>query len=644
MFTLSIPIGLVHAKNNNRIIAAQKSLKKGDIDGSILLAREILKNPDISKKNRLQLLQLIAKGEYSLASAGQFKKINPAINALKILLNEFAGQVNGPDIRWKILWLSWKNGNIDNTQTAINGLLRHHPQTVQAGRALLIRARIFISNRQFRKARQALLQFGLNGSMDSHAEAQGFAWLAVVNKAEGHFRSASKQMNRAFARISDTITSNSLLYSTYIQLLALDGKQNKALHHIAIYLTRFVTTPETSSIQLLHGDILAHQRQWDKAAGFYDMLAEQEAETSIGKKAFIRKLMMRNHGIADAEKLEAALLALRRIADQNQLTDIEAEAHLYLAELTARTVNSHPERGNAALTYYSMAMLSGDSALKAKAKKQGGEMFSSHLASILQDEQWLQAIVLWKRFPQFRPRAQKIDNISFNISHAYRMLTDYAHAEEILDRLEKTAMNSIWGQKVMLEKAHVWMDREDVDGVNKIMSWLSLHENTLYRPEMLLIATQMQLTMNHAAAASQTIKNVNADDLTTESRADFWRARAHISEKLGRWHAAAAAWGKLAGISKKKEPRWLAGWYQANALFKAEEYARAMEIYLKIPESMRPMAWSYQLAICEIKTGQQAQGIKHLTDITSKPEMGMYAHMARLTLAKQNAENLLTSR
>jgi len=639
-----ISIGFVQAATDNRIAAVQSLLKGGEIDESILTAREALKDQNLSEITRLKLLRLIARGAYSRTKSGQFKEIDPAIDALKTLLKEFPTKVNGPDIRWKILWLYWKHGDIDNTEAAINNLVQHHPQTVQAGRALLIQVKIRISIGQYSKARQALLQFGLNDRMGPQTEARGFAWLAVINKAEGHFRSASKQMNRAFSRISDTITSNSLLYSTYIQLLALDGKDGKALHHIENYLTHFVTTPETPSIQLLYGDILARQRQWDKAATIYDILSEQEAETSIGKKAFIRKLMMQNNNITDAGKLRAPLLALERIANQNQLTGIEAEAHLYQAELIARGAKARPGKADKAIAYYSMVLLSGNSALKAKAIKQGSEIFTSRLASILQKEQWLQTIILWKRFPQFRPRKQRIDNISYKIAHAYRMLTDYAHAEEILDRIEKKSMDSIWGQKVMLEKAHVWMDRKDVEGVNKVMSWLGLHENTLYRPEMLLIASQMQLAMNHASAASQTIKNVNADDLTIESRADFWQARAQIAEKLGHWHAAATAWGNLAMISKKKAARWLAIWYQANALFKSDAYAKAMKLYLKIPEPMRPMAWSYQLAVCEMRTGRQTQGIKRLKRLISKPGMGLYTQMARLTLAKKKAKSLLRSR
>jgi len=635
---------LVQAEIDQRITRAQTALDRGDITGSILTAREALKEPDLSGASRLKFLQLLAAAEYSRSSTTDFKEIHRTINALKTLMSEFPEKIQAAENRWKIVWLYWKHGDIAHTKSAINSLLQHHPRTREAGRALLIRSRILISNRQFDKARQALLQFGLNGYSDSAMEVRGFAWLAVIDRAEEHYKAASREINRAFSRSPEVVTENSWLYSTYIHLLARDGRPMKALDQIKRYLARFVDTPETASVQLLRGDLLARQQQFEQATEVYDMLSEQEAETSIGKRAFIRKLMMQYHKVNDSEKLQAPLQALQKIADRNQLTSIEAEAHLYQAELIARTVIAKPNQAERALDHFVMAMTSGSSELAKKAETLGRGIFSTRMQVLAQNKKWLQTVVLWKRFPQFRPHKKKIDKIALSVARAYRMLTDFTQAEEILNRLEKAAEENIWGEKIMLERAHLWLERGDVDGVNMIMSWLSKHESTLYRPEMLLIVTQMQMEKNQSAAASQTIKGVNADDIAMEFRRDYWSTQARISEKLGRWNAAATAWGELALVRAGNDSRWQALWHQANALFESESYTRAMEIYLQIPDSNRPEGWDYNLGICEIKTGKQKQGTRRLTKLAGKPESGIYALMAKLALQEQKARHLLRSR
>ena len=172
---------------------------------------------------------------------------------------------------------------------------------------------------------------------------------------------------------------------------------------------------------------------------------------------------------------------------------------------------------------------------------------------------------------------------------------DYSHAEEILDALYKPAKDTVWGQRVMLEMARLWTEREDAASVKKIMRWLTSQEHTLYRQDMLLIVATAQNKQGEASAARQTLAGIAPEDLTPELRHTYWHTRAKINLALQRWHTAANAWRHLAELSQGSE-KWHYIYAQADAAIQSKDYLEAEKILLQIPDSARSGTWHYALA------------------------------------------------
>lgn len=355
-------------------------------------------------------------------------------------------------------------------------------------------------------------------------------------------------------------------------------------------------------------------------------------------------MMLQYRDSKDYNTLKPVIIALKRVANQNQLSEVENESILHQARLWVRVVKGDAEHAprqaaTAALEDYAKVTSSPFPALVGQALKEGKQAFITYIEKLIAEEKWMQVVVVWERFPQLRPKDRSASQLQYGVAHALRMLMEYEQAEVLLEHLYQLSSDSVWGHKVMLERARLWLDRGDSDGVERVMEWLSENEFTLYRPEMLLLAARMQLKSGNASAASQTIVSVAAADVAFEERGGYWKAQANIAEKLSRWHVAAHAWrqyGETAGADKS-----MALMEQANSMFKARDYRKAEALYETVPEKDRTAAWEYRFSICQINSGKLRQAMERLERLKSDKKAGIYASLAALALAERQADDLL---
>jgi predicted Zn-dependent protease len=330
------------------------------------------------------------------------------------------------------------------------------------------------------------------------------------------------------------------------------------------------------------------------------------------------------------------LYKLSQVVANNQLSETETEAMLYQARILVRLgVNDAAYLSRATASYAIAASSESSSRFADAARSEGKELLHRHIRNTLEQKQWLQAVVLWKRYPQIRPANSK--KLAFGIAQAYIRLMDFMHAEEMLDRLYVEAGNSVWSQRIMLEKARLWADRNDPDGVIKIMQWLAKHEKTLYRQDLLLIVASIQNAQGEASAASQTLANINPHDLTPELRETYWFTRAGINLNLKRWHTAAEAWKQLANANGD-DKKWQYVREQADALIQSKDYIDAETILLQMPESEQKAAWHYAMALCAFNTGRWSKAREYLIPLTAPDSDQHYQLRARLLLAQEQAD------
>jgi len=257
-------------------------------------------------------------------------------------------------------------------------------------------------------------------------------------------------------------------------------------------------------------------------------------------------------------------------------------------------------------------------------------------------ERWEKVVSLWERYPKLRRDHRVIKERAFDVAHALRMLMDYPKAEALLKQLYSEAGDTVWGQKVMLERANLWMDRGDVDGVGRVLAWLDVHEYTLYRPEMLLLVAQMQLAAGHATVASQSLLGVSVDDVAKEGRPQYWKIKATINETLKHWHVAAKAWRKY-GQSEGSDAD-VALIREADALFQAQSYAQALTLYHKVDKEKQDAAWHYHAAMSQLKMGEDEMALTELEALMQDKDAGIYASLASVELADRKALDILQAR
>ncbi|MDQ6956781.1 MAG: hypothetical protein Q9M21_06245, partial [Mariprofundaceae bacterium] len=492
----------------------------------------------------------------------------------------------------------------------------------------------------------SLIQYGMGADLDSREESLAKAWLAVVDMAEKRFDTALKQLDGVFKKHPDVIKKDEHLWATYIQVLHIAKRDKEAMKQANDFLSNYLNDDYAALVRLLRADLwlLYKVKPSDRIEREYDVLAGQEAEQSIGKQAFMRKLMLAHQKSQDYHTLKPVIIALKRLADQNQLSPIENEAELYLARLWQRLSYSDPKRSPKQINMVSLELFSRvvGSEIKGYRSDALGEgiiFFEQTLQTYLRNKKWLEMVAVWERFPIFRRDSLDVASLQLGVAHALRMLMAYEQSEVLLGKLYARANGSVWGQKVMLERARLWLDRGDEGGVGRVLRWLDEHEFTLYRPEMLLLVARMQLQANKPTAASQSMISISVDDIAIEERLIYWKVRAGIAEKLKHWHMAARAWREYGLMPKADTAKALIE--QANNVFKANDYQKAEGLYAQVDEKNRDAAWLYHYSMCQLKTGKHKQALEKLEQQSQDTSAGIYASLAALAVAEKKAKTLL---
>ncbi|PCI44279.1 MAG: hypothetical protein COB41_04805 [Proteobacteria bacterium] len=631
---------------NERVDGIRVFLNNGSPEQSIRMSQALLANEILEDKERFELLSLIADAQEMRSRGGYYDNISPAVNALKTLKKEFPDRMNAPELAWRLAWLHWKHGDEKIALTYARELRSDYPGHDEAVQAAMLMARIYIGQRKWNEARSSLIHYGLGVALDSREEALTKAWLAVVDMAEGRNEIALKQLDGAFKKYPGVVRKDEHLWFTYIQVLHIAKRDKEAIQQANGLLNDYLSGDYIARVRLLRADLwlLYGVKPLDRIEREYDALAEKEAGKNLGKQAFMRKLMLAHQNTQDYHTLKPVIIALKGLASRNQLSSIENESQLYLARLWQRLNHSDPKRSPKRIDMVSLELFShvAHSEIKdyrAAALDEGIAFFEQKLQELLNAEKWVGVVAIWERFPGFRRNSLDVASLQLGVAHALRMLMAYEQSDVLLGKLYKRANGSVWGQKVMLERARLWLDRGDIAGVGRVLAWLDEHEFTLYRPEMLLLVARMQLQAKKPTAASQSIIGIAVEDIAIEERLTYWKVRAGIAEKLKHWHMAARAWQEYGLMSGADAARALIE--QANNVFKAKDYQKAEGLYAQVDEKSRDAAWLYHYSICQLKTGKHKQALESLDQLSQDSSAGIYASLAKLAVVDKKAKTLL---
>ncbi len=636
----------------------RQQLERGHPDRVIAGARELLGHVALGEKERRALLSLIAEAEYTRASARHFDDIASAVRAAETLLKALPEKSReAAEWRWRLAWMHWKHGDLKRAAIACRAILSRDQADADRRRALLLLARIHLAQGQTGEARRQLLQHGLLVADGSREQAEGMAWMAVADFRERRFGPALARMEEVARRWPRVVHGDPDLNAAWVLLLGRKDAR-RAIREARDFLTRYIDRPQAARVRLLLADLLAAKPDAaarKEARRLYALLASEHAETPTGIKAFMRGMMLDADAIKNdadennAAKLRGMMRALEKIAAENQLSPIEDEAMLDLGILGQRleSLASEPPADSRALAAYARAFASSDSAIARKAKARASRWLARLIDAHLKAGDDLAAVSLWRRWPQFRPAVHDAPELHLRMARAMRGLMLFDASERILIALQREAGESVRGQRVMIERARLWLDRNDADGVEKIMRWLNDHPLTLFAPELRLIAARIHLQRRRLQEARQMLLAIDPADLALDLRAEYWRARAETAEGMARWHDAARAWRRY-----RKQPGAddrLGLWREARALFEDAQYAEVLTRLNELPEDARDQEWSYRAGVCELKSGDAATGRKRLQALAASDvqaaegEAGAspWPLLARLALADASAQSLI---
>ncbi|MDQ6996644.1 MAG: hypothetical protein Q9M82_04185 [Mariprofundus sp.] len=633
-----------------QIHAAVTFLHNGNPEQAVITAQRALKKADLTASERLALLATIARAETMRTTYQHFQHVEAAIQALDAVINEFPDSPDAPLFRWKQAWLWWQAGQNQQAITAAREIIAQDQQSENSRRAWMLMARVHIRLKNYTYARSDLLQYGMKVRSKSREQATGMAWMAIVDQGESRSDAAFKTLHAVYRTWPDVITAEAELFAAYIDLLDRNEQYEQALQLANAFIRQYSNEPQSALVRLIRANRHADNEQTiPTAIKEYSILAKQQAETTIGRKAFMRKLMLTFRHEQQREKLLPVLVSLKKIADENQLSSIEDEAMLDMARLWTRiTVVATGSQAVAkqtppALEAYARASASLNKQIAGAAKKEGALWLQTYINGLLARQQWLKVVTIWRHYPQLRPASHTSQTLQLGVAQAMRMLMLFDTSETMLQHLYSENRMSIRGQRIMMEHARLWMDRRDPDGVKKIMRWLNRHEFSIYRPEMLLIVARIQLIKQQPEQARQTLVSVSIDDLAVESKVNYWKTTAEISEALSEYHHAARAWAHYRQ-SKGADDK-LGRNNQAANLFAAKEYIQARKLFLQMPDDEHDAAWEYHMGICQLRSGEVKQGTERLQllagQVNSEGDIARFISLAKLALADFQADRLL---
>lgn len=634
---------------SERSYAIQTYLQQGKPKQAISTAHLLLGDPRLDETERKHLLELIIKAEVMIAKARHYEDVSAAVEAIETLITEFPTAVDEAKLIWDMAELLWHQNNFEGAQSHILDLQNRFPDSPQTQDSWLLVGKIYFIHKNYAEARNAFLRYSLAYAPDSTQGYEVRMWTALVDYEERRYDIAYLALKKIFSAKPELITSQDSIYARYTNLLDIQNKKPEALQQANLFLAQYKNSTHSPKIRLLQADLIHALPSPDMEIVIksYSLLASQEADTIIGRQAFMRKMMIQMRNKTTYTSLKPAIIALKRIANRNQMSEIEDEAFLHEARLWSKAArldpkNSPAEAIKASLEQFSHAQQSTNPRIAVQAKREGRKSFTKQVQLLIKQKNWLAVASLWEHFPGFRPPLQASTQLRFAVAHGLRLLMEYDASETILTELRKQSDGSVWGEKVMLEQARLWLDRRDKDGVHKIMQWLDRHEYTLYRPEMLVIVARMHLQNKNALAASHALEQITPEDIAPDAKAEFWKTTALTEEVLSHWHLAARAWRLYA--QQDVDDIEQAHLNEANALFKGDNFIKAEQLYSKTAKGLQSPAWGYRYSICQLKSGKWNQAIARLTTLKNNPNGGIYASMAALTLVEREADRLLEKR
>ncbi len=629
-----------------RSLAIQTYLNQGKPEQAVTTAYLLLKEDNLNNQERKELLKLIVQAQLIIVKAKHYEDVKPAVDALQSFIREFPESVDEPNLIWQIINLYWNQNNLEEAQSYILDLQNRFPQSLEATKSWLILGKIHFIHKNYSEARTNFLRFAITFPQDSTQGRNVRIWTALVDYAEGRFDVAFKALRPIFDQQPSLITEQPSIYSRYIHLLHTEGLYAQALAQTKNYLSLYKTSSHTPEIRLLHADLLLLQPNPDKDVVIkaYSLIAETQADTVIGKQAFMRKMMLQLDEKKQYSAIKPAIIALKRIANKNQMSQVEDEALLLEARLWRKVaafdpLHSPKQSEYAALEKFSLALKSTHSGLKKKALEGGKNTFLESIQRHIERKDWRNATQIWQRFTQFRPPLEKAKQLYLNIAQSFRLTMQYAASDQLLQQLLSNAKNDLWREKLILEQAKLWFDRGDTQSIQRIMTWLDQHEYSIYRPEMLLIVAQIQLQNKAYSLTSHTLDMIQVADITYDTRTIYWKTRAKTEQALKRWHMAAFAWAQYTSLDLADKDMGILN--EAHARFKAGEFPKAEALYSKVSENLRTPIWTYRYSISQLKNGKWKQATSRLTTLKNNPDAGIYTSMAALTLAERQANQLL---
>ncbi len=636
----------VSLATGDRAQTIQTYLNQGKPEQAVTTAYLLLKEANLKNQERKTLLELIIQAQLMMVKAKHYEDVQPAVDALQSFIREFPQHADEPKLMWQMIDLYWNQNNLEETQSYILDLQNRFPQSPEATKSWFTLGKIYFIHKNYAEARTNFLRFAIAFPKDSNQGRQVRIWTSLVDYAEGRFDVAFKALQPIFEQQPELIKEQPSIYSRYIHLLRTEGKYAQALIQAKNFLSLYKTSSHTPEIRLLHADLLLLQPKPDKSAVIkaYSLIAEAQADTIIGKQAFMRKMMLQIEKQQQYSAIKPAIIALKRIANNNQMSQVEDEALLLEARLWKKVATLDPEHSPeqaeyAALEKFFRVSRSTHPDLKKQALNIGHKAFLDSIQYHLNIKDWEATTHIWQRFPAFHPPLEKSKQLYLSVAQSFRLSMQYNESSQLIQQLLTHAKSDLWREKLTLEQAKLWFDQGDPQSVQRIMRWLDQHEYSIYRPEMLLIVAQVHLQNKAYSLASHTLSLIQADDITYDTRKVYWQTRGKTEQALKRWHMAAFAWAQYTSLNTANKESGV--FNEAHARFKAGEFAKAEALYSKVPQPLRTPIWKYRYSICQLKNGKWKQATARLTALKNNPDGGIYTSMAALTLAERQANQLL---
>jgi len=610
----------------------------GDYDVALNMAHKILKKtPD--DEQRYDILFFIFETEYLRASLHKFDEIQPVEEAFAAIIREFPERIDRESWLWKMAWIEWKAEKQKRAIETAAELLRRYPSGPYARDAILLIARIYLERNELETAERYVLKAVLLGGKTPDQKVQMEVFEALVNSHRNP-KKAFEHVQKAWADGKQIIEKDPFLFYSVIRIWARNGHAEDVLQKVEDFLSLYVEEDEVPHVNLIYGDVLHRLGMNIKAQFVYAVLAERHPGTQLGKKAFLRGLMVEYEGVNEEKRLIPVLRSIYRVEKDNQLTDIEIEAALDQAILYVRLAQQDKRYMLPALTRFALVAESDVMPFRDMARTQGRETFLSSLEYYISSGSNVQVITIWKRFGLFRTGSSRELQAATGVALAYADMGLLGQAEDLLKEIEQKSAGSLWADRNFLEQARIWLKRNDADGINKIMSWLAQHESTIYRPELLITAARMYAGHGDAAQAFQVLKQVKVLSLDEEARLEYWMTQAELLSGLEQWNRAAEAWSRVLKLAKIGEVRNHALYEQATVWLKGGEYVNAVRLYEAIPEASRDDAWTYHSAVAQMYAGEVRSAETKLRSLVEKKSSSHYALLARLELAEHLAKRL----